>query len=176
MINVVDLTMKQHRETVVPTKPPLERLATMAEPAELARFRASPKTPADRVRIGEHMLRRNPDWIRPYLLLAENAPSPFVRNVYLAQAVRVGRRVWGPWLKGAEPIAWWTDEETQPFMTALAMYGVEMTHKGTISMAKGCLRLLLELDPADQIGAVDLFTEAKLIHTDNGHSKSGKMM
>lgn len=95
-INVADLTMKQQKEPAVPARPPLERLATMADPAELARFRASAKTPADRVRIGEHMLKRNPDWIRPYLLLAENAPTPFVRNVYLAQAVSVGRRVWGP--------------------------------------------------------------------------------
>ncbi len=81
-----------------------------------------------------------------------------------------------PWLTGDQTIAWWTAEATQPFMTALAMYGVEMTHKGTTSMAKGCLRLLLELDPADNIGAVDLFTEAGLIHPDNGHSKSGKTM
>ena len=133
-------------------------------------------TPADRVRIGEHMLRRNPDWIRPYLLLAENAPTPFVRNVYLAQAVGVGRRLWGPWLKGNQIIAWWTDKATQPFMTALVMYGVEMAHKGTISMAKGCLKLLLELDPADNIGAVDLFAEAGLIHPGAGSPKPGRMM
>lgn len=168
--------MKQLKENIALAVPPLEQLATMADPVELARFRSSAKTPADRVRIGEHMLRRNPDWIRPYLLLAENAPTAFVRGVYLAQAVSVGRRVWGPWLKGTQTIAWWTDKETRPFMTALAIYGEEMVHKGTIPMAKGCLRLLLELDPADRIGAVDLFTEAGLIHPDDGHSNSGNMM
>lgn len=81
-----------------------------------------------------------------------------------------------PWLTGDQTIAWWTAEATQPFMTALAMYGVEMTHKGTTSMAKGCLRLLLELDPADNIGAVDLFAEAGLIHPGTKPSSPGKMM
>ena len=49
-------------------------------------------------------------------------------------------------------------------MTALAMYGVEMVHEGTTWMAAKCLKQLLELDPADNIGAVDLFAEAGLIH------------
>ena len=49
-------------------------------------------------------------------------------------------------------------------MTALAMYGVGMAHEGTNWMATKCLKLLLELDTADNIGAVDLFAEAGLIH------------
>ena len=89
--------------------PQSERLSNIADPAEVARFRASAKTPADKIRLGEHMLRRNPDRIGLYLLLTEHAPAPVVRNVYLAQAVNVGRRVWGPWLKGDQTIAWWTD-------------------------------------------------------------------
>ena len=167
--------MRQHADSAVPPKPPLERLATMAAPAELARFRVSAKTPADRVRIGEHMLRRNPDWIRPYLLLAEHAPAPFVRNIYLAQAVSVGRRTWAPWLKGSQGVAWWADKATQPFMTALAMYGVEMARNGTTWMATKCLKQLLELDPADNIGAVDLFAEAGLIHPGADPSPPGRM-
>lgn len=121
------------------------------------------------------MLRRNPCWIRPYLLLAEHAPTPFVRNVYLAQAVSVGRRVGEPWLKGDQKIAWWTDKATQPFMTALAMYGVEMTHKGTTWMATKCLKQLLTLDPADNMGAVDLFAEAGLIHPGAEPSTPGRI-
>ena len=118
--------MREHTDTAVPFKPPRERLSNMADPAEVARFKASVKSPADKIRLGEHMLNRNPDRIGPYLLLAEHAPGPMVRNVYLAQAVSVGRRVWEPWLKGDQTIAWWTDKATQPFMTALAMYGVEL--------------------------------------------------
>ena len=53
----------------------------MADPAEVARFKASAKTPADKIRLGEHMLNRNPDRIGPYLLLAEQAPAAMVRNV-----------------------------------------------------------------------------------------------
>ena len=147
----------------------------MAGPAEVARFKASSKTPADKIRLGEHMLRRNPDRIGPYLLLAEHAPAPMVRNVYLARAVSVGHRVWEPWLKGDQTIAWWTDKATQPFMTALAMYGVEMAHNGTTWMATKCLKQLLELDPADNIGAVGLFAEAGLIHPGAEPSPPGRM-
>ena len=92
--------MHEHNNTIVPPMPPRERLSNMADPAEVARFKASAKTPADKIRLGEHMLNRNPDRIGPYLLLAEHASAPMVRNVYLAQGVSVGRRVWGPWLKG----------------------------------------------------------------------------
>ena len=167
--------MEKHTDTIPRPKPARERLSNMADPAEVARFRASAKTPADKIRLGEHMLRQNPDRIGPYLLLAEHAPAPMVRNVYLAQAVSVGRRVWGPWLKGDQTITWWTDEATQPFMTALAMYGVEMAHKGTNGMATKCLKQLLELDPADNIGAVDLFAEAGLIHPGAEPSPPGRM-
>ena len=153
-----------------------ERSLPWPTPREVERFRASAKTPADKIRLGEHMLRRNPDRIGPYLLLAEHAPAPMVRNVYLAQAVSVGRRVWGPWLKGDQTIAWWTDKATQPFMTALAMYGLEMAHNGTTWIATKCLKQLLELDPADNIGAVDLFAEAGLIHPGLEPFTPGKMI
>lgn len=155
--------------------PPLERISTMADAREVARFRASAKTPADRIRLGEHMLRRNPDRIRPYLLLAEHAPAPMIRNVYLGQAVSAGHRLWAPWLKGEQTIAWWTDEATQPFMTALAMYGLEMAHNGTTWIATKCLKQLPELDPADNIGAVDLFAEAGLIHPGAEPSPPGRI-
>ena len=174
-VSVLDPVMEKHINTAVPPTPQHERLSTMADPREIARFRASAKTPADKIRLGEHMLRRNPDRIGPYLLLAEHASAPMVRNVYLAHAVRVGRRVWEPWLKGDQTIAWWTDEATQPFMTALAMYGVEMAHTGKTRMATKCLKQLLELDPADNIGAVDLFAEAGLIHPGAEPSTRGRM-
>ena len=167
--------MKQHKATIVRAKPTRELLGEMADPSEVARFKASAKTPADRVRIGEHMLRRNPDRIGPYLMLAEDAPTLFVRNVYLAQAVNVGYRVWRPWMKSDETVAWWTDKATQPFMTALRMYGVEMAHKGTTWMATKCLKQLLKLDPADNMGAVGLFAEAGLIHPGTEFSKPGRM-
>ena len=167
--------MSEHTDSAARHKPPIERLSTMADPTEVARFKASAKTPADKVRLGEHMLNRNPDRIGPYLLLAEHAPASMVRNVYLAQAVSVGRRVWAPWLKGDQTIAWWTDKATQPFMTALAMYGVEMAHNGTTWMATKCLKQLLKLDPADNIGAVDLFAEAGLIHPGAEPSTPGRM-
>ena len=167
--------MSEHTDSAARHKPPIERLSTMADPTEVARFKASAKTPADKVRLGEHMLNRNPDRIGPYLLLAEHAPASMVRNVYLAQAVSVGRRVWAPWLKGDQTIAWWTDKATQPFMTALALYGVEMAHKGTTWMATKCLKQLLTLDPADNIGAVDLFAEAGLIHPGAEPSTPGRM-
>ena len=148
----------------------------MADPTEVARFRASAKTPADKIRLGEHMLRRDPDRIGPYLLLAEHAPAPFVRKIYLAQAMKAGRRVWAPWLKGDQTIAWWTDRATRPFMVALALHGVEMAHNGVSRAATKCLKQLLELDPADNVGAVDLFAEAGLIHPDAGSHEPGKMM
>ena len=156
--------------------PPPERLSTMADPAEVARFKASAKTPADKIWLGEHMLRRNPDHIGPYLLLAEHAPAPMVRTVYLAQAVEAGRRIWDPWLKGGDGVAWWTDKATQPFMMALALYGVEMVYKGTTRMATRCLKQLLKLDPADHMGAVDLFSEAGLIHPGVESSTTGLVM
>ena len=168
--------MEKQTDIILRPKPERERLSNLADPAAVRRFKASAKTPADKIRLGEHMLRWNPDRIRPYLLLAEHAPVPMVRNAYLAQAVSVGRRVWGPWLKGDETIAWWTDEATQPFMTALAMYGVEMAHKGTTWMATKCLKQLLELDPTDNIGAVDLFAEAGLIHPGVEPSTPGRMI
>ena len=107
---------------------------------------------------------------------ANGVPFPrlITRNVYLAQAVSVGRRVWEPWLKGDQTIAWWTDKATRPFMTALAMYGVEMAHNGTTGMATRCLKQLLELDPADNIGAFDLFAEAGLIHPGAEPSTPGR--
>ena len=60
-------------------------------------------------------------------------------------------------------------------MTALAMYGVGMAHEGTNWMATKCLKLLLELDTADNIGAVDLFAEAGLIHLGVEPSGPGRM-
>lgn len=151
-----------HPLRVAPPAP--ERLSNLADAAEVARFKASPRATADKVRLGEHMLRRNPDRIGPYLLLAEHAPVPFVRKIYLAQAVSVGHRMWGPWLNGGDTVDWWTDKATQPFMTALGLYGVQMAHDGVTKMATKCLKLLLKLDPADSMGAVDLFSEAGLIH------------
>jgi len=167
--------MKQHNDTIGRAKPPRELIGEMADPAEAALFKASARTAADRTRFGEHMLRRDPDRIGPYLMLADTAPTQFVRTAYLAQAVSVGYHVWRPWLKGDGAIAWWTDEATRPFMTALAMYGVEMAHKGTTWMAKRCPGLLLELDPADNIGAVGLFAETGLIHPGAGPPEPGRM-
>jgi hypothetical protein len=152
------------KHPVLPAMPPPERLSNLAEAAQVARFKASPRATADKIRLGEHMLRRNPDRIAPYLLLAEHAPAPLLRKVYLAQAVSVGHRVWGPWLKGEGTVAWWTDKARQPFMTALGLYGVQMAHDGVTNMATKCLKLLLKLDPADNMGAVNLFSEAGLIH------------
>ena len=91
----------------LPAGPPLpERLSNMADPAEVARFRASAKTPADKIRLGEHMLRGNPDRIGVHTFCSSNMP----RRPWSAtstwpdtQAVSVGRRVWGPWLKGDHP-------------------------------------------------------------------------
>ena len=50
------------------------RLCDLADLAEVARFKASAKTPADEIRLGEHMLRRNPDRIRPYTCCSPNMP------------------------------------------------------------------------------------------------------
>ena len=60
-------------------------------------------------------------------------------------------------------------------MTALRMYGVEMAHKGTTWMAIKYLKQLLKLDPADNMGAVDIFAEAGLIHRGAESSKPGRM-
>ena len=53
-----------------------------------------------------------------------------IRNVYLARAVSVGHRMWAPWLKDGNSVASWTDKATQPFMMALALFGVDMAHRG----------------------------------------------
>ncbi len=50
-----------------------------------------------------------------------------------------------------------------------------MAHNGTTWMATKCLKQLLELDPADNIGAVDLFAEAGLIHPGAEPSPPGRM-
>ena len=50
-----------------------------------------------------------------------------------------------------------------------------MVHSGTTWMATKCLKQVLELDPADNIGAVDLFAEAGLIHPGAELSTLGRM-
>jgi len=85
--------MEKHAGTNVRLKPPCERAFHMADAATMGRFKASAKTSADKVGLAEQMLRRNPDRLGSYLLLAEHAPAPVVRNVYLAQAISVRYRV-----------------------------------------------------------------------------------
>jgi hypothetical protein len=144
-----------------PQLPSLDRLADVASTAELARFKASPRTPESKVRIAPHVMGRKPDSVWPLLTLAEYASAPFVREVYLAQAVQRGYRAWGPWLKeGAQPVAWWKEEATRPFMVALSLYGTDLVRKGNTMNAAVCLAQLLRMDPTDRIGAVSLFTEA----------------
>ena len=112
---------------------------------------------------------------RPYLLLAEHALAALVSNVHLAQAVSIDHRVWALWLKGNQTIVWWADKETQPFIIAVGLYGMEMAHKGTAWMATKCLNFLLGLALADKISAVDLFAEAGLIHSGAEPSTPGGM-
>ena len=57
----------------------------------------------------------------------------------------------------------------QPFVA------LEMAHNKTRRMATKYLKFLLGLDPADKIGAVDLFTEAGLIHSREDPSTPGGM-
>ncbi len=67
------------------------------------------------------------------------------------------------------------DQTTQPVMTSLAMCRVETAHKSTTWMATKCLKQLLTLDPADNMGAVHLFAEAGLIHPGAEPSTLGRM-
>ena len=141
----------------------------------MTHFKAWAKTPADKIRFGKNLHRGNPDRIRPYLLLAEHALAALVSNVHLAQAVNVDHRVWALQLKGNQTIVWWADKETQPFIIAVGLYGMEMAHKGTAWMATKCLNFLLGLALADKISAVDLFAEAGLIHSGAEPSTPGGM-
>jgi hypothetical protein len=61
-------------------------------------------------------------------------------------------------------------------MTALGLYGVQMAHDGVTKMATKCLKLLLKLDPADNMGAVNLFSEAGLIHPSTESPTPGMSM
>jgi hypothetical protein len=157
---------------ISPQLPSLDRLSDVASPAELARFKASPKTPESKIRIATHVMGRKPDSIWPLLTLAEYAPAPFVRGVYLAQAVERGYRAWRPWLQdGAEPVAWWKEKATRPFMIALSLYGADRVRNGSIMNAAVCLAQLLKMDPTDRIGAISLFKEAAL---DEPYTPAGK--
>jgi hypothetical protein len=117
---------------------------------------------------------RQPVW--PRLMLSHYAPTVAESSSWLIMACQVGERLRQPWLDGEQSIEWWTDERTKPFMLAVATYGVLLANHGSATGSAQCLRLLLELDPNDAMGAVAQFTEASLVHQCIGSEALGRRM
>jgi hypothetical protein len=162
--------------TPLSSTPWADRSQENVNPVELALFRTTPSAPAAKIRFAKHVLERNPDSIWPRLMLSHYAPTVAESSSWLIMACQVGERLWQPWLDGEQSIEWWTDERTKPFMLAVAAYGVLLAKHGSAPESAQCLRLLLELDSADGMGAVRQFTEAGLVHQCFGSEAPGRRM
>ncbi len=109
-------------------------------------------------------------------MLAVHASTDAQTCAWLVDAVYVGERVWQPWLDGEQTIAWWHDERTQPFMSALARCGTLSAQMGDADQGANYLRYLLQLDPDDAMGAVAMFSEVGIVHHCLGDTTPGRRM
>ena len=59
-------------------------------------------------------------------------------------------------------------------MLAIVTYATFLAKLGAMSQSADCLRFLLEMDPADSMGAMMQFTKAGVVHQCSGDQTPGR--
>ena len=169
---ILKLDARPETIPMLPLDPPLSRGARPGwvntdrpiDDAEFQELDGDPDNPEVQARFARHLLEHDPENIWAMITLSENAQSEVERIVILREAVRVGLRLWSDQIAGRLPAPdWGQDRETMPFTGAVLGYGLALMETGHRDEAAACLRFLLRLDPADNVGAVEALSGAGLV-------------
>ena len=108
-------------------------------------------TDAKRASAARRALKKDLDNIDGYILLSHGAKTLAERIALLAEAVRVGDRLWAPLLDEPE-MEWWGFVGTRPYMRALHELALAREEAGDTDEAEALYRRLLQLNPNDNQG------------------------
>jgi hypothetical protein len=121
------------------------------------------------IKAASLVVRRNRDDVEAWLTLAAVEGNPDERESHYWEAVRAGRTLWRR-KKAAGKEAGWDDPETRLFLHALHAYGRSAGLDGRWDITLACMQDLLEVGPADHLGAEELATEVGLISPVNAEA------
>lgn len=110
-----------------------------------------------RQNLARKALKADLDNIDAYVILGIEAKTHGERIALFREAVRVGDRLWAPFVDDPE-MAWWGFMGTRPWMRAMQNLGLALDQAGDIDEAEEVYRRLLTLNPNDNQGIRALLT------------------
>jgi tetratricopeptide (TPR) repeat protein len=113
------------------------------------------RTAAAQAKWARKALDADMDCIDGYVLLSHTTATDAEHLALLREAVRVGDRLWGPWIKKKD-MHWWGFIGTRPYMRAMHELGLALMEAGDFGEAETLFRLLLKLNPNDNQGIREL--------------------
>jgi tetratricopeptide (TPR) repeat protein len=102
------------------------------------------------------------DSIDGYILVSQHANTQGEQLALLREAVRVGDRLWGPYLKRKD-MQWWGFVGTRPYMRAMHGLGLALMEADELAEAEVIFKTLLKLNPNDNQGIRELAGKVLLL-------------
>jgi cytochrome c-type biogenesis protein CcmH/NrfG len=118
-------------------------------------------TPDAQVDAARRRLRVDPENIDALVVLATHAPTVAERLALAREAVRIGNALWSSLIDAGEPIHWWRDPVTRPYMRALLVLGDTLAAAGRRDEARNVWTSLSDLDPDNAPSTVPSFEEVE---------------
>ena len=102
------------------------------------------------------------DCIDGYILVSHHTHTEAEHLALLREAVRIGDRLWAPYLKRKD-MRWWSFVGTRPYMRAMHELGLALMEGGELAEAETIFKTLLKLNPKDNQGIRELAGQVYLL-------------
>ena len=117
------------------------------------RERTDRETQREELAFARDLMAREPSNIVPHLIFARSVQQPQVRLALLERGLEIGLARWMPAISGSGPTPdWVADQQPRALMACLLSYQDTLLILGCVDEATTVLRVLLKLDPTDDIG------------------------
>lgn len=136
------------------TAPPVSNAGSKRDRVQDILYTAMEETSsAKRIKLAKEALKLYPDSPDAYLILAEEAPTIEKAINYFRQGIEAGERDLGETFFTENEGHFWGLIETRPYMRVKYNYAEVCWHKGDTDEARRHLEHILQLNPADNMGA-----------------------